>query len=156
MAHPTRIFKTPEELLQAWEDYKQSLEEDAKKWKKVQYVGRDGDRVTDYPKIPLTLEGFKVYCYDHHGCVSQYFKNQDNNYTDFLPICSRIKNEIRADQIAGGLLGFYNPSITQRLNGLKEQTDNTTNHNVNLLNIDPLSDTADHSTPKDSKPKKED
>lgn len=154
--HPSRIFKTPDDLIQAWTDYKESLKGESKKWEKVQYVGKDGYRQTDYPKIPLTLEGFKVYCYDNHGNVGQYFKNQDDNFTEFIPICSRIRNEIRADQIAGGLLGFYNPSITQRLNNLKEQTDNTTNHNVNLLNIDPLSDTANNSPAEDSKPKKED
>ena len=126
--HPTRIFKHPDELEKAFEEYKQQLELEAQKWLKVQYVGKDGDRREDAPKMPLTMEGFKVFCYKNYGCVNQYFKNQDNIYKDFIPICSRIKTEIRQDQITGGLLGFYNPSITQRLNGLAEKVDNT---NVN-------------------------
>ena len=132
MPHPTRIFKTPDDLLKAWEEHKTDLIEQSKKWQKVQYVGRDGEKVTDYPKMPLTLAGFKVYCYDHHGTVGQYFKNQDDDYNDFLPICTRIRDEIRADQIAGGLLGFYNPSITQRLNGLadKKQTEHSGSLNI--------------------------
>ena len=36
-----------------------------------------------------------------------------------------IREVIRRDQIEGGMVGQYNPSITQRLNGLKEQTEST-------------------------------
>lgn len=141
MAHPTRIFKTPEELEKVWNEYKENLKEKSKQWEKIQYVGKDGYKVTDYPKLPLTLEGLKRYCFDEKiGCIEQYFVNQDKLYNDFISICSRIKTEIREDQITGGMMGFYNPSITQRLNNLKEQTENTNSHNVNILNIDPLSD----------------
>lgn len=38
--HPTRIFKHPDELLDAWSGYVKWLETEAKKWPKVQYVGR--------------------------------------------------------------------------------------------------------------------
>ena len=129
--HPTRIFKTPDELLKAWTNYKQTLKEQAKEWPKVQYVGKDGNRVIDYPVIPYTLEGFKRYCVENHGDVSNYFENTQGYYEEFKGICSRIKNEIREQQIIGGMLGFYNPSITQRLNGLVEKTDNK-NENTNI------------------------
>ena len=121
--HPKRIFKTPEELYHKFKEYKESLIEEAKKWPKVQYVGKDGNRVVDYPKLPLTLEGFEVYCYNTVGQIDSYFKNVQGYYDDFLPICSQVKKEIRQDQITGGLLGNYNPSITQRLNGLTEKTE---------------------------------
>ena len=131
--HPTRIFKTPEDLLAAWHGYVSTLEVEAQKWPKVQYVGKDGERKVDYPKLPLTFEGFKRYCYDFHGNVEQYFVNKDGYYDDFVSICSRVKDWIREDQITGGLLGAYNASITQRLNNLKESTDNT---NTNTVIID--------------------
>lgn len=67
--------------------------------------------------------GFYVFCYDRYGNVEQYFTNYNEQYDDFVSICSRVKKEIRDNQITGGLLGMYNPSITQRLNGLKEQTE---------------------------------
>jgi len=38
-----------------------------------------------------------------------------------MEVCSRIKKSIRKDQIEGGMVGQYNPSITQRLNGLVEK-----------------------------------
>ena len=129
MAHPTRIFHNELEISKAFEEYKESLKEEAKKWGKVQYVGKDGKQVIDYPNMPYTLEGFYIYCRKHYGEVKQYFLNQDNLYNDFIAICHAIKEEIRQNQITGGLLGFYNPSITQRLNNLSDtqKTDITTN-----------------------------
>jgi hypothetical protein len=122
--HPTRIFKTPDELYAAFEGYKKDLDEKAKEWLKVQYVGKDGERVTDKYKLPYTFEGFKVYCYQEYGKIEQYFVNKDGLYDDFGSICSHIKEEIRNNQILGGLIGIYNPSITQRLNGLTDKTEN--------------------------------
>jgi hypothetical protein len=123
--HPTRIFKTPEELEKAFNEYKQSLIEEAKQWVKVQYVGKDGDRVTDPLKLPYTIDGFEVWCKNNYGFVHQYFDNKENFYNDFVTICSYIKKEIRNNQITGGLLGSYNPSITQRLNGLTDKSEVT-------------------------------
>lgn len=130
--HPKRIFKTPDDLLKVWDKYKESLEADRAKWEKIQYVGRDGEKKTDYPKIPLTMDGFEVFCYNNYGTVHHYFDNKEGYYDDFGVICSHIRKEIRADQITGGMLGFYNPSITQRLNGLadKQETKDTTEPRV--------------------------
>jgi len=149
--HPTRIFKTPEELKAAFEEYKEHLKEKAKQWPKVQYVGRNGDRVEDYPKLPLTMEGFRVYCYDEGiGTVKHYFDNKDGYYDEFGVICSRIKEEIRNDQITGGLLGQYNPSITQRLNGLVEKTHAKVDIEKPIFNGIDLDVTEDNSTEEDS------
>lgn len=125
--HPTRIFKSPEELEKAFTEYKEDLKEQSKEWLKIQYVGKEGERKADPQKVPMTLEGFERYCYNHYGYVGQYFDNKDDLYNEFVAICSRIKKEIRENQIIGGILGFYNPSITQRLNGLTERNDVTTN-----------------------------
>ena len=120
--HPTRIFKTPEELLKVWNEYKEDVEEQECKWQKIQYVGKDGERVSDPVKIPYTLEGLKRYCWDKEvGDISSYFTNDRDLYDDFTTICSRIKNEIREHQIIGGMNGFFNASITQRLNGLADK-----------------------------------
>ena len=145
--HPTRIFKHPDELLQAWEGYKASLIEEAKKWPRVQYVGKDGERVEDYPKMPLILDGFEVYCYARHGCVHQYLSNKDGLYDEFVPLITRIKQECRADQITGGALKMYDQRIVASLNGLKDYTDNKTSASIAVLNIDPLDDSADKGTP---------
>ena len=120
--HPTRIFKHPDELKAAWEDYKAFRIKQASNWPKIQYVGKGGQRVEDYPVLPLTMDGFQVYCYENHGVVKPYFLNTDGYYDDFITICSHIKDQIRDHQITGGMLGQFNPSITQRLNGLVEKS----------------------------------
>jgi hypothetical protein len=124
--HPTRIFDTPEQVYTAFEEYKEDLKSQSNEWIKVQYVGKDGDRVTEPQKVPMTFEGFKRFCRSNYGEIEQYFTNQGGYYDEFIGICTRIKEEIRENQILGGLLGFYNPSITQRLNNLVERQDVTT------------------------------
>lgn len=130
--HPTRIFRTPDELLKAFDKYKLDLKKQSKEWLKVQYVGKDGERVEDGQKVPMTMEGFERFCRNNYGCVNHYFDNKEGLYDDFGTICSQVKKEIRENQIIGGLLGFFNPSITQRLNALKETTD------VNVTTEQPL------------------
>ena len=119
--HPTRIFKTPEDLEKAWLAFKEDVKVQGEQWKRVQYVGKDGLKKEDPAKVPLTLEGFKRFCRNNYGEVQHYFENKEGYYEEFGGICRAIREEIREDQIIGGLLSFYNPSITQRLNGLVEK-----------------------------------
>ena len=119
--HPTRIFKSSDDLKKAWNKYKEYKKEDAKNWPKIQYVGKDGERMEDYPVLPLTKSGFELWCEDNYGDVSNYFENSGEYYNDFKGICSRIVLECREQQITGGMLGMFNTSITQRLNGLKDE-----------------------------------
>ena len=119
--HPTRIFKSPDELEHAFTLYKEDLLLQASQWQKVQYVGKEGQRMSDDIKLPYTLDGFEVFCYKNYGVVHQYFENKQGYYDDFVGICTYIKKEIRANQITGGMAGVFNPSITQRLNNLVEK-----------------------------------
>ena len=123
--HPSRIFKTPKELEEAFNKYKEHVINESNKWLKVMYVGKEAHRVEEPQKVPLTIEGFKRFCYNNYGCVNHYFDNKEGYYGDFGNICTRIKEEIREDQITGGLLGFYNSSITQRLNNLIDKQEHT-------------------------------
>jgi hypothetical protein len=86
-------------------------------------------------EIPYTLEGFEIYCFKQ-GIISdlgKYFANSDGAYEEFRTICSRIRREIRDDQIKGGMAGIFNASITQRLNSLVEKTENK--HEVSEIKI---------------------
>ena len=124
--HPTRIFQKPDDLYNAFIAYKEHLKQEAANWPKIQYVGKDGEKKTDNPVMPMIMDGFEVFCYENHGCVNQYFDNKDGYYDDFVIICSRVRKEIRSQQITGGLLNQFNTSITQRLNNLKDSSDITT------------------------------
>jgi hypothetical protein len=118
-----RNLNSPDELYELFKKYR----EDVKSNPRIKSVfgGKEFEERAEPLERPLTMEGFRVYCFDKVGCVKQYFDNLDKKYNDFLPICTHIKEIVRQDQIEGGMVGQYNPSITQRLNGLKEQVEQT-------------------------------
>ena len=133
-----KYIETPERMWELFEDYKKSIN-DNDQWKQFQYVGRNGDRVTDALKVPYTMCGFENYVAGLSTEqkplpmeLSHYFANYKDDYKDFLAICSRIKSEIRDNQIIGGMPGFYNPSITQRLNGLTDKKEVDQKGNITI------------------------
>jgi hypothetical protein len=126
MARPegTKNIKTPEELWEHFCNYRNLIKSNP--IIVVDFVGSKGNRDERPKERPLTIEGFENYLEDMDviGQLSHYFANTDNKYSNYLTICSRIKRSVRQDQIEGGMAGIYNPSITQRLNGLVEKTQN--------------------------------
>jgi len=119
----TKYIETPEKMWELFCKYAEQVKSTPRF--RTQFVGRDGEMVKEPLERPLTMEGFELYCADNIGYVHQYFVNQDNLYDDYMNICSRIRKEIRRDQIEGGMVGQYNPSITQRLNNLVEKQETT-------------------------------
>ena len=124
MARPvgTKYIETPEKMWELFEEYR-TLTKQSPRYR-TQFVGRDGVMVKEPLERPLTLEGFECYVFELGiiNDLSHYFANTNGAYNDYLTICSRIKKAIRKDQIEGGMVGQYNPSITQRLNNLVEKT----------------------------------
>lgn len=118
-----KMVESPEQLLKWFKDYVKAIK--ANPILVHDFVGKDGIAVHRERERPLTMEGFENYVHDMGGPVElkDYFSNRDNSYAEFSPVCSRIKKEIRADQIEGGMAGIYNPSITQRLNNLTEKSE---------------------------------
>jgi hypothetical protein len=118
-----RNLNNPEELQVLFEKYKADVKANPRI--KSVFGGKEFEERAEPLERPLTLEGFELFCYDAVGMVEQYFKNTDKKYNEFIPICTRIRKAIRQDQIEGGMVGQYNPSITQRLNGLTEKVEST-------------------------------
>lgn len=114
-----KLIETPEKLLDIFIEYRDSVK--SKPRTNHVFVGKDGMDARQELERPLTMEGFRVFCFENYSCVKQYFDNADNRYNDYITICSHIKDVIRQDQVEGGMVGQYNASITQRLNNLKEQ-----------------------------------
>jgi hypothetical protein len=114
-----KLIETPEKLWDLFTEYKNEVKSNPRV--KHVFVGKDGS--SDYERLerPLTMEGFECFCYDKGVTVSNYFEDKHNAYADYYAICSRVKREIRHDQIEGGMVGQYNTSITQRLNGLTDK-----------------------------------
>lgn len=120
-----KYIESPEVLWDYFLQYKKLIKDSpilVKDW-----VGKDADQVYKEKEKPLTMEGFENYLADEDiiSDLSHYLCNLDKRYTEYVAICSRIKRNVRQDQIEGGMVGIYNPSITQRLNSLVEKTENT-------------------------------
>ena len=124
MGRPNKI-QSPEHLYELFEAYKKKTKENPFIVK--DFVGKDAEMVYREKERPLTMEGFNNYVFDMgiiHG-LDNYFANSRGRYNKFSSICRAIKEQIRQDQIEGGMAGMYNPSITQRLNNLVEKTQTT-------------------------------
>ena len=116
-----KYIQTPEIMWELFEGYRTKVKSNP--FIVTDWVGGMAKEVNRAKEKPLTLEGFELYCMDNNVItdLSKYFANTDNKYAEFCAICSRIRLEIRNDQIAGGMAGIYNPSITQRLNNLVDK-----------------------------------
>ena len=122
MARPkgTKYIPTPEKMWELFCAYRDKVKNTPRK--KMVFVGRDGSRDFELLERPLTYDGFQAFGYENKLTIHHYFDNPDNAYDDYREVCTRIKKIIRDDQITGGMVGQYNASITQRLNGLVEKT----------------------------------
>ena len=119
-----KYIETPEKLLEYWEEYK--LWTIQNPIKVQDFVGKDGDEVFRLRQRPLTQQRFETWAKNNHNVtIGNYFDNKDGAYDAYYAVCSHIIKERTADQIEGGMVGIYNPSITQRLNNLKEKTEQT-------------------------------
>jgi hypothetical protein len=117
----SKYIATPEIMWGHFEDYR--TETKGNPLKRPVFVGRDGEEKAEKLQRPLTLEGFENYLADAGIIqdIGNYFSNNKGIHDEFVQVCKRIKRVIRQDQIEGGMAGIYNPSITQRLNGLVDK-----------------------------------
>ena len=120
---PKKI-KDPKQLEEIFKEYKSYTKTNPRF--KYHLNQRTGDMVGEPLEVPYTLEGFEIFCHDKYNFTAKhYLENTNKSYEEFCTISTRIRKEIRDDQIKGGMVGQYNPSITARLNALKEQIEQT-------------------------------
>lgn len=128
-----KAIESPEVMYQLFQEYCEHTKANPIKVK--DWVGGMAKAIVREKEVPLTMEGFEIYGFKAGIVIGldQYFANREGRYEDFISVCSRIRKEIRDDQIKGGMAGIYNPSITQRLNNLVEKTENK--HEVSEIKI---------------------
>jgi len=114
-----KYIQTPAILYEMFEAYLKELKENP--IKVHDFVGKDGESVHRLKERPVTMEGFRVFGHKMDVTIKHYFDNIDKAYEEYCTICSRIRDYIRMEQVEGGMVGIYNPSITQRLNGLVDK-----------------------------------
>jgi acetylglutamate kinase len=122
MAKP-RYIQTPEKLYELFEQYT----EDTKR--RVRTIPKATNKGVLYEEHvpPLTIDGFKTYANKQGTDINRYWYNVDSTLNEYVSIVTRIKEEIRNDQVEGALVGQYQQNIVARLNNLTEKTDVTTN-----------------------------
>lgn len=117
-----KYIESPEMMWSLFEEYQIKVKSNP--FMVRDWVGGMAMQVERPKEKPLTYEGFSNYVFSK-GIIKDtddYFGNTGGAYELYSEVCSRIKRVIREDQIAGGMAGLYNPSITQRLNNLVEKT----------------------------------
>jgi hypothetical protein len=131
MARP-RHLKEPEELYTLFESY---VIETKSRTRKVPKATNKGVLYEEHVP-PLTIDGFKTYCNKQGQEINNYWYNVGGVFDAFISIVTRIKEEIRNDQVEGALVGQYQQNIVARLNALTEKTDVTSNgENINEIKI---------------------
>ena len=119
-----RNLESPAQLYEIFQMYKTHCK--ANPYIVEDWVGKDAIRVERKKERPLTIEGFKVFVADSVDIeftdIKHYIENTDNRYAEYRGIITRIRDEIRTDQIGGGMASIYNATITARINNLVEKT----------------------------------
>ena len=118
----SKYIETPWELYELFNAYIEATKSRVRRIPKATNKGVVYEEHTP----PLTIDGFKTFCNREGSDINRYFYNVGGEYSAYVSIVTRIKDEIRNDQIEGALIGQYNNNIVARLNGLTEKTDVTT------------------------------
>lgn len=114
---------TPEILWQLFCDYVKHEKEHP--WFKVEYVGKDGERVATPLQVPITFEGFECYVADQDIIqdLSHYSANTDGAYDEFRTIITRIRNNCFSQNYKGAAVGLFNANLVAKKLGLVDKKD---------------------------------
>lgn len=121
-----RLFADADELWTAACEYFQWV--DKHPWKKVDFKGKNNQRVDIPTARPYTLTGLCLYL----DCNVQYFTDFENALTDsekdkgFSVVITRIRETIYTQKFEGAAVGAFNPNIIARDLGLVDKKDLTT------------------------------
>lgn len=116
-----KYIESPEKL---WELFEEYVKHEANNpLYKVDYVGRDGERVLTPLQVPITFEGFECYLADRKIVqdLGKYSANTDNAYTEFVTIIARIRKNCFTQNFKGASVGLFNSNLIARKLGLMDQ-----------------------------------
>ena len=125
MAGRPPIWKTPEELWEAFEKYR--AENKANPYRVQDYVGKDGVMVYRDKERPITFRGFEGWLAENGYCfdLSRYRKEEGEHHKQFVPMLTRIRAICDRDMLEGASSGVYTANIASRILGLVDKQENT-------------------------------
>jgi hypothetical protein len=109
-------FKTPEEILENFEQYVQWAEENP--LIEVDFRGKDATEVRLPKKRLLTKEGFALACGFASWATIAVYKGKSK---DFAQVFTRIEQAIYTSKLEGAASGLFNHNIIARDLGLMNQ-----------------------------------
>lgn len=118
-----KYIKSPEYLLELFERYVLHTKATPKQENVLHQ--KSGEIIQVPRERPISFVGFENWLFKE-GIISQlrsYEQNENESYTAYLPIISRIKAFIYEDKADGATVGIFNASIIARELGLTEKTE---------------------------------
>lgn len=117
-----KLFATPELLWEAACEYFEWCSNNP--WLKVDFKGKDADRVEMPTERPFTMSGLCLYL----NCGSAYFRSfkhdlkgkTDELSLEFATVIARIEEVVYTQQFEGATVGAYDSRIISRALGLAE------------------------------------
>lgn len=119
-----KYIESPEKLWDYFTEY--VLHELQSPMYKIEYVGRMGEEKNTPLQVPITFEGFECWLADKDIIqdLGDYSKDDDNRYTDYAPIITRIRKNCFVQNFKGAAVGLFNPNLIARKLGLVEKASN--------------------------------
>lgn len=129
-----KIFKTPEDLWNACEEYFDATNQ--RKWNKVDFKGSDAKKVQIPTDTPFTIQGLCLFL----GVNSKYFndfKDSLKGKTDdvslgFSEVITRVEEIIFVQKFEGAAVGAYQQNIIARDLGIADKKI------IDQKNLDPI------------------
>lgn len=119
-----KLFADPELLWEAACEYFDWCQ--ANPWVRIDFKGKDSDRVEIPTPRPFTLKGLCLYL-DCSEAYFRSFKNQERKDSDdFITVITRIEETIYTHKFEGATVGAFNANIISRDLGLADNIDHTT------------------------------
>lgn len=127
VGQPKKIA-TPEIFYKYFEEYKNHSYNNPVE--KMDFKGKDADKVTYKITRPLSWLSFRVWLYKNKSIsfttVDNYQYNKDEGYNEYVGIIRVIDGEIFTQQYDGAAAGVYQQNIIARRLGLVEKAETKT------------------------------
>ena len=112
-----RTFENPSDLMTAFEQYRDFTKSNPKLIQKLAYT----QVVSIEHELPLTLQGFEAFV---GADLSRYLSaTKGTNYEHYAITARNIKTQVKADQLQGAIVGYFNANIVSRLSGLHSKVE---------------------------------
>jgi hypothetical protein len=120
-----KYIESPEKL---WEYFMQYVQhEQANPMLKVDYVGKDGEKVYVPLQVPITFEGFECWLADQEIIeqLGDYSSNKGGAYDSYSTIITRIRSNCFVQNFKGAAVGVFNANLIAKKIGLVEKVEQT-------------------------------